>query len=179
VTTTLRTDDDSTWATDTAANRLPVARPSHYPAAATERVATDADIAGHASASDATAHIPVMVEPSEDDVREPRRRVSAWYDIPAQPQAADGPGVARPFATAAPSFPAGPPPAPRRAGTVTTRVTALIAAAAFVLGAAAAVLVGAIAGPGGPPTGAGAVPPGISAPQAGSGSSTSGTGSST
>jgi hypothetical protein len=48
------------WTMGNAANPHPAAPALHHPAAATERLATAADIAGHA---DAAVHIPAPVAP--------------------------------------------------------------------------------------------------------------------
>ena len=151
----------------------------HHPAAATECLATAADIAGCA---DVTVHIPApVVDPVDAILSAPRSRwdgVAPWIGASAR-VADDGRTVVGPL-TAARAVPAPPlpaaPSATRRAGTVTTRVAALIAAAAFVVGAASAVVIGTITGPGGPPAGLGATPPGMSAPGGGSSTSTDGSG---
>jgi hypothetical protein len=184
VTTAWRTGDDPA----PSAYGRPTAPALRYPSAATERLATATDITGHA---DATVHIPALVGPVEDaDSYAPRRRwdgVAAMGGgpVPVASRTDHGHRVVGPL-TAAAAVPAPPavsvpPAASRRARTITTRVAALIAAAAFVVGAASAVLVGAISGPGGPPAGAGATPPGISAPgdATSSGADSSGTTSST
>jgi hypothetical protein len=114
------------------------------------------------------------------------------YDQPAHRAAApswppaDPPEQRRPVGVAEPrteqhGWPPVPPataaPAARRS--FSARVTAAIAAGAFLVGAAAAILVGGLTGPaGGPGGGPGGTPPGVST-QDGTGATGQGTGTST